>query len=86
MDINQLPGVELYELFLIYQTRRNINKHFTTFTIYQIAQELNFDLFERYKFLTTASNRKENFLVRQLKFQLHIIRQEEKSKDVYHLN
>jgi hypothetical protein len=85
-DITQLPGVELYELFLIYQTRRNINKHFTTFTIYQIAQELNFDLFDRYKFLTTSSVKKENFLIRQLKFQLHVIRQEEKSKDVYHLN
>jgi hypothetical protein len=86
IDISQLPGVELYELFLIYQTRRNINNHFTTFTIYQIAQELNFDLFERYKFLITPSGKKENFLIRQLKFQLHVIRQEEKSKDVYHLN
>jgi hypothetical protein len=86
IDISQLPGVELYELFLIYQTRRNITNHFTTFTIYQIAQELNFDLFERYKFLITSSGKKENFLIRQLKFQLHVILQEEKSKDVYHLN
>jgi hypothetical protein len=86
IDINQLPGVELYELFLIYQTRRNINKHFTTFTIHQVAQELNFDLIDRYKFLITPLAKKESFLVRQLKFQLHVIRQEEKSKDVYHLN
>jgi uncharacterized protein len=86
LDINQLPGVELYELFLIYQTRRNINKHVTAFSIYQIGQELNFDLADRYRFLTTPADKKESFLIRQLKFQLHILRQEEKSKDVFHLN
>ena len=86
LDLSKLPGVELYELFLIYQTRRNIDKHFTTFTIYQIAQELNLDLFDRYKFLLSPPEKRENFLIRQLKFQLHILRQEEKSKDVFHLN
>lgn len=86
LDLSKLPGVELYELFLIYQTRRNIDKHFTTFTIYQIAQELNLDLFDRYKFLLSTPEKRENFLIRQLKFQLHILRQEEKSKDVFHLN
>lgn len=86
LDIHQLPGVELYEMFLIYQTRRNIHKHFTTFSIYQIAQELNFDLFDRYKFLVAPPEKKESFLTGQLKFQLHVLRQEEKSKDVFHLN
>jgi hypothetical protein len=86
IDLNEMPGVELYESFLIYQTKRNINKHFTTFSIYQIAQELNFDLFDRYKFLTIAPAKRSTFLINQLKFQIHILRQEEKSKDVYHLN
>lgn len=86
IDLNEMPGVELYELFLIYQTKRNINKHFTTFSIYQIAQELNFDLFDRYKFLTISPARRSTFLINQLKFQIHILRQEEKSKDVFHLN
>ncbi len=84
--IDEMPGVELYEQFLIYQTRRNINKHFTTFTIYQIANELNFDLFDRYKFLCLAPEKRSNFLITQLKFQIHILQQEEKSKDVFHLN
>jgi hypothetical protein len=86
IDLNEMPGVELYELFLIYQSKRNINKHFTTFSIYQIAQELNFDLFDRYKFLTIAPAKRSTFLINQLKFQIHILRQEEKSKDVFHLN
>lgn len=85
-DVNQVPGVELYELFLIYQTRRNIKKHFTSFSIYQIAQELNFDLFDRYKFLTAPAEKKSAFLINQLKFQIHILGQEEKSKNFFHLN
>lgn len=81
-----MPGVELYETFLIYQGKRNITSHFTAFSIYQIAQELNFDVFDRYNFLTSPASRREKFLMTQLKFQLHVIRQEENSKDVYHLN
>jgi uncharacterized protein len=86
INLQQMPGVELYELFLIYQNRRNITKHFTSFSTYQIAQELNLDLFERYKLLTSANDKRELFLVTQLKFQLHVLLQEEKSKDVFHLN
>ncbi|MEX2232365.1 MAG: LON peptidase substrate-binding domain-containing protein [Cyclobacteriaceae bacterium] len=86
IDPNAMPGVELYELFLIFQEKRKINRHFTAFTLYQVATELNLDLFDRYKLLTLSAGRKENFLIKQLKFQIHVIRQEEKSKDVFHLN
>lgn len=86
VNIEEMPNVELYELFLSFQTKRNINKHFTTFNIYQIANELNFDLYDRYKFLTSSADKRESFLISQLKFQIHVLYQEEKSKDVYHLN
>jgi uncharacterized protein len=86
VSLETMPGVELHELFLIYQTRRNINRQFGSFTVLQIAHELNFDLFDRYKFLSTAADKREAFLITQLKFQIHILRQEEKSKDVFHLN
>ncbi len=81
-----MPGVELNELFLIYQEKRNINRHHTAFTLYQLATELNLDLFERYRFVTLSADKKESFLTNQLKFQIHVIRQEESSKDVFHLN
>jgi uncharacterized protein len=83
---NKLPGVELYQTFIQYQEKRKINKHFTSFSIYQIAQELNFDLFDRYKFLTSRSEKVEPFLIAQLKFQMHVLQQEEKSKEIFHLN
>lgn len=86
VETQQMPSDALYELFLVYQGKRNINKHFTTFTINEIAQELNFDLYDRYKFLTASSELKQTFLINQLKFQIHLLLQEEKSRDLYHLN
>jgi uncharacterized protein len=86
IDAQAMPGVELYELFLVFQEKRRINRHFTAFTLYQVATELNLDLFERYKLITMTGRKRESFLIGHLKFQLHVIRQEENSKDVYHLN
>lgn len=84
--LDELPGVELYELFILYQTKRKISNHIATFSVFQIANELNFDLTDRYRFLTLNPTQRNSFLITQLKFQLHILRQEEKSRDVYHLN
>lgn len=84
-DPSQIPSIELYELFLIYQQRRNL-KNVGTASTYQIAQELSLDLHERYKFLTASLDKQQAFLINQLKFQMHVLLQEEKSKDVFHLN
>ncbi len=85
VNASEIPSIELYELFVIYQQRRKL-KHFATASTFQIAQELGLDLFERYRFLTSSTDRQQAFLVNQLKFQMHVITQEEKSKDVFHLN
>lgn len=86
IDTRAMPSVELNELFLIFQEKRNINRHFTTFTLYQVATELNLDLFDRYKLISLPSLKKNAFLITQLKFQLHVISHEEKSREVFHLN
>ena len=85
VDVSEIPSIELYELFLIYQSRRNL-KHYATVSTYQIAQDLSLDLMERYKFLTGTAEKQQAFLINQLKFQMHVLLQEEKSKDVFHLN
>ena len=86
IDPQAMPGVELYEVFLMFQEKRKINRHFTAFTLYQVATELNLDLLDRYKFITLSPVHKEKFLMKLLRFQLHVIGQEEKAKDVFHLN
>ena len=86
VDQNQIPGQQLYESFLEYLTLRNISGHFTTYTFYQVAYELSLDINDRYKFLLLPDDKKENFLLSQLKYQIHLLNQESNSKDVYHLN
>lgn len=86
VDGNEMPGSQLYEDFIEYQQKRNISNHFNIFNLYQIALELNLDLYDRYKFLNYTSERKLTFLSTQLKFQLHVLSQEERSKDFFHLN
>jgi hypothetical protein len=85
-DVNALPNVELYESFLLFQQKRKINRHFAAFTLYQVAAELNLDVFDRYTFVNLSKEKKGSFLINQLKFQLHVILKEEESKDVFHLN
>jgi len=85
-DISLIPEAGLYELFTQYLLHRNISHPFTAFDLYQIANELNLSLADRYRFVTCPHDKKEKFLMTQLNYQLHLIKQEEKSKDVFHLN
>jgi uncharacterized protein len=86
IDSQQMPGIELYENFLQFQQRRNLSSHFTAYNLFQIAVELNLDLYERYTFVTSAHVKKVSFLLSRVKYQMHLLMQEEKSKDLYHLN
>jgi len=81
-----IPSQGLYDLFSEYMVLRNIKNHFTAFDHYQIANELALDVHERYELLTATVDNKEKFLKGQLRFQLHILKQEEQSKSVFHLN
>ncbi len=83
---DQIPGQQLYELFLEYLTLRNISRHFTTYTFYQVAYELNLDVNDRYKFLQLPTDKKESLLLNQVRYQVYLLNQEANSKDVFHLN
>ncbi|HEY9049132.1 MAG TPA: LON peptidase substrate-binding domain-containing protein [Ohtaekwangia sp.] len=86
VDVNRIPSLALYELFVEYLKNRNINQHVATFSVYQVACELSLDLGERYKFLQLPDEKVDNFLLNRIRYQLHLLSSEEKSKDVYHLN
>jgi hypothetical protein len=51
-----------------------------------VACELSLDLNDRYKFLQMADGKIDQFLLTRIRYQLHLLSSEEKSKDVYHLN
>lgn len=86
VEVNVFPDHELYDLFLHYLKLRNITQHLNVFNLFQVANELSLDLNDRYKFLTTPEDRREAFLLNRMKFQVHILEQEERSKDNFHLN
>lgn len=50
VDQQELPGARLSELFRKYMVRRNITRHEAFFSIYTVAQLINLDAAERYRF------------------------------------
>jgi uncharacterized protein len=85
VDLQHLVGGKLSIEFQEYQNKRKITKHQGFFSMYHIAQELNLDTQERYQFLCANGNR-ESLLLKKLRFQFYLLQQEERSRDVYHLN
>jgi len=84
-SVSLLPGHVLADLFRQYLTYRNMSQK-PSLPLAEIAIELGLDVVDRYRFLTAADDSKETFLVNQLRYQLHILKQEDESKDVFHLN
>lgn len=86
-DAALLPQPELGSLFAEYMAMRNITRHSHLHTIYQVANGLNLDIKERYKYLTANTpSKREAILFNKLKLLIHLFEQEVKSKDVFHLN
>jgi hypothetical protein len=86
VDMTAMPGAELYTLFTEYLNLRNITKHVSAFTLHQMAHELTLDLTDRYRFLRQPEPRREAFLMSHVRYQIHLLKEEDRSRDVYHLN
>lgn len=86
VDGQVFPEQPLMEPFQDYLKLRNIKPHESHFTLYDVASELNLDVSDRYKFLTLSPQKREAFLMNHVRFQTHVLQQEDKSKDVFHLN
>ena len=80
------PHSGLHDLFMQYLKLRNIVHNITIFNLFQIANELNLDVVDRYRFLTIPDEKRENFLFNRIKFQIDLLEREQKSKDNFHLN
>ncbi len=80
------PEGELLNLFQQYLRTRNIIHADEIVNLFQIANELNLDIVDRYRFLTMAEEKRGNFLINRVRFMLYLLDREEKSKDIFHLN
>ncbi|MEO7988166.1 MAG: LON peptidase substrate-binding domain-containing protein [Chryseolinea sp.] len=86
VDDQIFPDQPLLQPFQDYLKLRNIKPHESHFTLYDVAAELSLDVSDRYKFLTLSPDKREAFLMNHVRFQTHVLQQEDKSKDVFHLN
>ena len=84
--VDMFPSPTMYDLFMQYLKMRNIVHNITIFNLFQIANELNLDTVDRYRFLTLADEKRESFLLNRVKFQIALLEREEASKDNFHLN
>lgn len=84
--VHELPGFEVSELFSQYKSLRGISNHISALNLFQVANELNLDFSDRYQFLNSAFEKRERILINRLKFLIHALKMELKSRDHYHLN
>jgi hypothetical protein len=86
VDINDEPTSTLIGVYQQYLDHLKIHKSERTPSSFQIANDLNLDFDERLRFVKYDQDRKEHFLLAQLRYHSQLLRQAEKSKDVFHLN
>jgi uncharacterized protein len=84
--VDTFPSADLYDQFVQYLKLRNIAENYSVFNLFQIANELNLDSIDRYKFLTIADDKRESFLINRVTFQIFLMERETISKDTFHLN
>lgn len=85
-DEQEIAGGRLNALFQDYLARRNITRHQGFFSPYHMAQELSFDLSERYHFLMADMQERQRMLTTRIKFQMQLLEREALSRDLFHLN
>ncbi len=86
IDLTKPVNPTLLMEFVEYMALLKMYHHPASCSVYHIANELNFDVREKLRFLDTAENNQQQFLLRSLRFQKKIFHAVEKSKDVFHLN
>lgn len=86
VDITQPMGGTLRKYFTKYQSLIRLNHTDKAVSLYDAANELNLGFEERLKLVRLTDDRKESFLIARLKYQIQLLREVEKAKDVYHLN
>jgi hypothetical protein len=84
--MDTFPDPALYDLFVQYLKMRNMGHNLTLFNQFQMASELNLDALDRYRFLTLPDELRGSFLGSRIRFQIHLLECEEKSKEIFHLN
>ena len=86
IDLNQSMDSTLRHYFSEYMGMMRLNHPEKSTSIYDVANELNLGFEDRLKFVQLPDDRKSPFIITRLKYQMTLLKEVEKAKDVYHLN
>ncbi len=86
VDLHDPVGLKLQNEFEEFMHLLKINKLPVPCSVFHVANELGLDFEDRLKFVLADPEKKESFLSSRLKFQMHLLTEAEKAKDVFHLN
>jgi uncharacterized protein len=86
INLNDPVSATLKGEFEAMRTQMNMKLHSSAISFFYIVNELNLDLSDRLKFVMSDDAKKESFLLSRLKYQVQLLQQAEKAKDVFHLN
>lgn len=86
LDLQNPSSTKLNEKYNEYSLVMNITHPQKSPSLYHVANELNMDFESKLKFVATDEEKRESFLLNQLNYQLQLLAQAEKSKDLFHLN
>ena len=86
VDQNRMINKKLVHTYVAYLGLLKITNPTKEFSAFQIANELGLDFDDRLKFVHLDDDKKEFFLMTRLKFQMRLLNEADKAKDVFHLN
>lgn len=84
-DLMIFPDQDLYQQYQKFRVMRGVATQTRVCSIFEIANELNLDFADRYRFVTLRERRR-NFLFQKIDYHLKLLEHEARSKDVFHLN
>jgi len=86
LDTRKNPGISLMLEFTDWQQQIKKPRISSSISIFNIAAALQLTLKERIRFAALSENGKQRFLTGMIRFEKVILRAEEYSKRIYHLN
>jgi hypothetical protein len=86
VNLQESVSTKLHHHFEEYMHQLKITTVPQPVSNFHVANELNLDFEDRIRFVELDSEKKELFLLNRLKFQMHLLSQAEKARDVFHLN
>lgn len=86
VDIQKPVNERLNSEFSEYLSLLKIPGGHSSYSLYQMANDLSLDFEERLRFVLTEPEKQEAFLSSRIRYHILLNKQVEKSKDIFHLN